>query len=72
MFAGLRVLYSKLSAEVSRAADASFGEIDVDVVLKDMEIKVLCMCMFFLVLVFGNFLMMFEKDEELYDVATFS
>jgi len=68
--AGLRVLYSKSSAEASRAADAPFGEIDADVVSKDTEIKALRTCMSLLALALGNFSTTLEKDEELHDAAT--
>lgn len=64
------MLYSKSSAEASRAADAPFGEIDADVVSKDTEIKALRTCMSLLALALGNFSTTLEKDEELHDAAT--
>lgn len=60
--AGLRVLYSTTPAEASRAADAPYGELDAQVVSKDVEIKALRTAMALCALALGNFPTTVEED----------
>lgn len=68
--AGLRVLYSTTAAEASRAVDAPYGELDAQVVSKDVEIKALRTAMALCALALGNFPTTIDQDLRAVDAAS--